>query len=422
MSLKKNTIWNLAGLGLPLLLGVVAIPFLYRHLGTEKIGILTLVWALIGYFSLFDFGLGRALTQQVSAGLATGKLSEISGLIKVGLMFTAITGLIGGVLLASTASILGTHWLHVSEPMQTTAVNALLIAAAGIPMTTMTTGLRGILEAYEDFSTVNLLRLVLGVANFGLPMLSVVWFGPSLIAVILSLIITRALIFNAHFFFVGRKLPAGWHKASVNKRQFRQLISFGAWMTVTNVVGPLMVTADRFVIAGVLGANVVAYYSIPSDMLSRILIIPVALTSALFPKLTGSILADVNAARKLYVHSLGAVCLVMVPTCLMIATGSFWGLSLWLGMDFAQHSWVVVSILAIGIMFNGIALVPYSVVQAAGRADVTAKIHVIELLFYIPLLIGMLHVYGLVGAAVTWLIRVALDLAALLFFTRRLGL
>lgn len=408
-------------MGLPLLLGVVAIPFLYRHLGTEKIGLLTLVWALIGYFSLFDFGLGRALTQQVAAALAAGKFSEVSGLIKIGLMFTAVTGLIGGILLAGAASTLGTNWLHVSAAMQTTAVSALLIAAVGIPMTTITTGLRGILEAYEDFSTVNLLRLILGMSNFGLPMISVLCFGPSLNAVISSLVICRAFIFVAHFVLVRRKLPVRWHTVGVSKIQYRQLFSFGAWMTISNVIGPLMVSADRFVIAAILGTNVVAYYSIPSDMLSRILIIPVALTSALFPKLTATIFADRCAARALYVKSLRAVCLVMIPTCLSIAAGSFWALLLWLGTDFAEHAWLIVSILAIGVMFNGIALVPYSVVQAAGHADITAKIHMVELLFYIPLLICMLHLFGLVGAALTWVIRVVVDLAALLFFARKFG-
>ena len=77
MSLKRNTFWNLAGNGLPFLLGAVTIPYLIRHLGVEAFGILTLIWGLIGYFSLFDFGLGRALTQQVAARLATGMLEKI---------------------------------------------------------------------------------------------------------------------------------------------------------------------------------------------------------------------------------------------------------------------------------------------------------------------------------------------------------
>ena len=421
MSLKRNAIWNLAGMGLPLLLGVVAIPYLYHHLGTEKIGILTLVWALIGYFSLFDFGLGRALTQQVSVARANDQTSTLPGLIKIGLLFTASTGLLGGIVMAIVSGRLGTTWLNVSAAMQQAAVAALLIAAVGIPMTTVTTGLRGVLEAYEEFASVNLLRIALGMSNFGLPMLSVLWFGPSLQWVIASLVGARCVLLIAHLMLINRKLPRGWYRTPLNIAQCRQLFSFGAWITVSNIIGPLMVTADRFIISAVLGASLVAYYSVPSDMLLRVLILPVALTAALFPRLASVMVIDPRAARQLYVRSLRLVALVMTPTCLAIAAGSYWGLFFWLGKDFAEHSWLVVAILSLGVLLNGIALVPYSVVQAAGHASITAKIHTVELLFYIPALFVSLHLFGLVGASFTWLVRVAVDLLALLFCARNYG-
>ena len=92
MSLKRNTIWNLIGTGLPFLLGAVTIPYLVKHLGIEGFGILTLVWALIGYFSLFDFGLGRALTQQVSTCIASNDRSKLPHLVKSGLVILRLGG------------------------------------------------------------------------------------------------------------------------------------------------------------------------------------------------------------------------------------------------------------------------------------------------------------------------------------------
>jgi O-antigen/teichoic acid export membrane protein len=50
-----NILWNLTGLGLPLLAGLYAIPVLVHTLGLEKFGILALSWMFIGYFSLFAF-------------------------------------------------------------------------------------------------------------------------------------------------------------------------------------------------------------------------------------------------------------------------------------------------------------------------------------------------------------------------------
>jgi len=53
-----------------LLAALVAIPVTLRGLGTERFGALSLAWLLIGYLSLFDLGLGRALTKLAAERLA----------------------------------------------------------------------------------------------------------------------------------------------------------------------------------------------------------------------------------------------------------------------------------------------------------------------------------------------------------------
>jgi O-antigen/teichoic acid export membrane protein len=102
----------------------------------------------------------------------------------------------------------------------------------------------------------------------------------------------------------------------------------------------------------------------------------------------------------------------------MIGIGSWWGLSLWVGPAFADHSWVIVCVLALGLLLNGVAFVPFAAIQATGDARTTAYLHLIELVIYVPLLLGCLKVFGLVGAAIAWTVRVGMDLAALLFCAR----
>src|SRR5882672_3000887 len=78
--LARNTVWNLVGSGAPMIVAVVCIPILIRGLGKDRFGVLTLAWALIGYASLFDIGLGRALTQLVAKKLGSGEDHEIPAL------------------------------------------------------------------------------------------------------------------------------------------------------------------------------------------------------------------------------------------------------------------------------------------------------------------------------------------------------
>ena len=421
MTLRRKMAWNLAGSGLPLLLGAMAIPYLVAQAGIEILGILTLIWALIGYFSLFDFGLGRALTQQVAAAKAGGHHDQIPELVKSGLLFTLGTGAVGGMALAALAMPLGHQWLQVSAPLQSSVVVSLWVASLGIPLTTVATGLRGVLEGHENFRAANVLRLMLGLANFGLPVLCVMLAGPSLVWITVSLVAARVVVLGAHVWQVNQILGANWLVAKWSWRANRRLLSFGAWMTVSNVVGPLMVTADRFLMSAVLGASVVAYYTVPADVVTRVLILPSAITTALFPRLAALRLQDTGAAQALYQKSLRWVVALMVPVCLALGVGAYPGLAWWLGAEFAEKSWYVVAILSVGILLNSLAFVPYAAIQAAGAASTTAKLHLVELVGYLPLLWLALMYGGLGGAAVVWSLRTGVDLCALLVMARRLG-
>lgn len=419
MSLRSNALWNLAGAGFPLLVGAALFPYLVRSIGVEAFGVLTLIWALIGYFGLFDLGVGRALTQQVAQKRVAGRGAEVPALVKTGLLFAGAMGVLGGVLLALAVEPLAARGLKVSPELHADVVQALLIAAAAVPFTTVTVGLRGVLEAYEDFRAVNLLRMALGVATFGLPALSVLLFGPSLTWIVALLMAARLVFVVAHWVFVRRHLASKLGAARVGRHELRQLLSFGAWMTVSNIISPLMVTADRFVISAVLGAAVVAYYTVPSELLLRVLILPGALTTALFPRLASLIATDIAGAARLYRRSLLLVTAVLVPISLLLAFGAHWGISLWLGEAFADRAAPVASILALGLLFNGMAFVPFAAVQAAGLARITAQLHVAEAFVYFPLLIVGLHEFGLAGAAFAWTARVGIDLVLLLVVAHR---
>src|SRR5213080_2699784 len=116
--LARNTIWNLVGSGAPMIVAVFCIPVLIRGLGTDRFGVLTLAWALIGYASLFDMGLGRALTQLVAKKLGTGEEHEIPALVWTSLLLMLTLGAVGAVVVAAISPWLVHHTLKVPEALQ----------------------------------------------------------------------------------------------------------------------------------------------------------------------------------------------------------------------------------------------------------------------------------------------------------------
>ena len=132
--LTRSAIWNLAGGIAPLPVAVLAIPIILRALGIDRFGFLTLAWALIGYFSLFDFGLGRALTQAIARALATGGEDDLPALVWSGLGLMGVIGLIGGLICIVTVPTALEHILRIPALLRGETLGAAYIASAMIPV------------------------------------------------------------------------------------------------------------------------------------------------------------------------------------------------------------------------------------------------------------------------------------------------
>jgi len=419
MSLSRNTIWNLAGAGLPLLVGAATIPWLIGRLGVERFGIVTLLWAVIGYFSLFDFGLGRALTQQVAARIGGEREREIPGLVRSGLRFTFLAGIIGALILAVAAHPLAFSALNVSKPLQPETWYSLLIAAVGIPLATVSAGLRGVIEAYEHFLSSNVARIFLGVSIFLFPVIGVWLHGPSLVVVTTWLILSRVASTLLFWYFLWRLPYRKLGRLPVEPGTAKKLLSFGIWMAVSNLISPLLVNADRFVISHMLGAGLVAFYTVPFEFLVRLLILPGAIGTTLLPRLARSHTTDPAHARAVFRTGLKITFLLMsglAVTCSLIAYPL---MQRFLAPGFASQSIGVVLILSVGIVINGLSYIPYTALHSMRIARPVGILHCVELVIYLPLLYVCVKAGGLEGAAIAWVLRASIDCAGMFYFYRR---
>ena len=78
------------------------------------------------------------------------------------------------------------------------------------------------------------------------------------------------------------------HPPKVSRLQAKRLLEFGGWVTVTSIIGPLMVVLDRFAIGALLGAKAVTYYTVPFQLAEKTTVLPDALSAALFPRLSAA--------------------------------------------------------------------------------------------------------------------------------------
>src|ERR1700760_80898 len=411
--LARNTVWNLGGNLAPMVVAAVCIPLLIKGLGTDRFGVLTLVWALIGYATLFDLGLGRALTQLVAAKLGAGEDHEIPALVWTFLLLMFLIGLVGAVGAVVFAPWLVTHALHVPAAMERETLYSVYLLGISIPIVISTAALRGLLEAHQRFGMTTALRVPMGIFAYAGPLM-VLPFSKSFFPVVAVVVAGRTVAWIAHLWLCLKVMPALRTRIAWQRSAVRPLVQFGSWMTVTNIIGPLMVTLDRFVIGSVLSVTAVAYYATPYEVVTKFWLISGALLGVMFPAFSTSFAQDRDRAALLYDRTLKLLLLTLFPLILVTVTLASDGLRLWLGADFAVHSTRVLQWLAIGIFINCLSSASFAVVQGVGRPDLTAKLHLLELPLYLAALFYLIKTRGIEGGAIAWTGRVAID-AFLLF-------
>ena len=418
-SLAGNILWNLFGNCFPVIVAVVCLPMLKRGLGTERLGIMSLAWVLIGYFSLFDLGLSRALTKLVAERIAQQRQSEVASLVWTSLSLMTAVGIVGALLTFVLAPYLVQRLLRVPASLSHEALGSFYWLGAAVPVVVLTAGLRGVLEAVQHFRLATAIRVPMGIFSYVGPA-ALLPFTHSLIPIIAVLAMGRVLACVAHFWACFHVLPGlrgdfGFHAPSV-----KPLFLFGGWMTVSNVLGPLMVTFDRFLIGSIISIAAVAYYSIPYEVVTKLWLISSALIGVLFPAFSAT--NAVDRARLVFLFKCGVkyIFIILLPLALALVIFAPEGLALWLGNDFARNSTSIARLLAVAVLVNSLAQVPFTHLQSIGRPDLTAKFHLLELPFYVVTLFFLARHWGITGVAIAWLLRVIIDTFLLFWFSFRM--
>lgn len=412
--LAKNTIYNLLGLGAPVVIAIFLIPVLIKGLGTERFGILNIGWVVIGYFSLFDFGIGRALTKIVSEKLGQRKEEDIPDIFWTSIFIMFVVSTIGSVIVILLTPTLVEDILAISPELFDESYAVFYTLAAAIPIVTTTAGLRGVLESYQQFGIISIIRTALGAFTFIGPAL-VLLFTNDLFWVILIIVFFRVLIWALFLYYCFKVNSALRSRIRIIKSSIKPLIAFGSWITVSNFISPIITYIDRFLIGAVLSVTAVTYYSTPFEVVTRFLIIPGAIIGVLFPAFSASYFENKEFTKKLFFKGSKYIYIIIFPLSLFFVIFANDILSLWLGNEFAQRSTLVFQFLTVGVLFNGLAYIPFTFLQGIGKPDVTAKLHLIEIPVYTIILFLLVKSYGINGAAFAWFIRAAAD-AVILFF------
>ena len=405
--LLRHTSYNLIGLGAPLLVAIVSIPILIEGLGSDRFGLLVLIWAIVSYFGLFDLGLGRALTQQLARTFAGENSKDAGTIVATASVVMMGLGIFAGLILAAIAPY-GVNLIH-GVPDQREAIHSVYAMAIAMPAIVLTSAFRGVLEAKHAFGTVNLIRLPMGLFTFLGPVAVVVYGQPRLDWIAGLLAIGRVIACVVHAWYAWRILGNDRGSLRVRVALVKPLCVTGGWMTVSNLISPLMGYVDRFLIGAIVSVAAVTYYAIPHELVSKLWIVPGALTAVLFPTFAAQIVHRDKQASALFRQAVHWLYVFLLPVTLALALFAKEVLTLWISADFSHQSAILLQIFSVGILINCLAHVPFTFIQGVGKPKLTALIHIVEFPFFLGALWLLTSAYGILGTAFAWLARMVVD-------------
>lgn len=413
----KSSMWNLVGGAIPLIIGFLSIPFAIKGLGKEGFGILTIAWIVLGYFGMFDLGFSQATTKYSSQYLAKKDLEKFTSVFWVSLITSFIMGLIGCIILIFSTPLLVVRLLNIPDIMKADAKLTFVILGASLPFIISTTSLRGILAASNRFDILNKIQMPSNILTYIIPCFSY-FFGFKLSVVIILIVIMRLIIFLIYIINSFKLHPYLSKYKGFDKIIFKSMLGFGGWISLSNLVSPILVYLDRFLIGSLISISSVSFYTAPYELVIRTRLFPNAIMDAIFPKFSSvEVGDDISRISDLFLKSLKYITIVMGFVVLVFISFSGEILNIWLGSEFSKVSGVILQILAVGIFFNGIATVPFFLLQGIGRPDIPAKIHTLELVIFALMFFFMIKYFGLVGAAITWTSRTTFDFLLLFIMT-----
>ena len=388
-------------------MGMAFLPIYIKYLGMEAYGLVGIYVLLQSWFMLLDMGMTPTLSREMARFMGGGhtekSISDLLRSLEVLLFLIAFSVFL---FFYFFSDWIANNWISASKLSIDTIAQSIQVVGIIISLRFIEGLYRSAIVGLQDQVWLNIfLSFVAFVRSFGAVLLLIyissdiriffIWQAfVSTIAVIGLLVRLRSI------------LPVSENKAQFSWSSLREVWEFARGMIATTFLSLMLTHADKLLLSNLLPLEDFGRYSLAWTVGNTILILVSPVAQSYGPKFT-----ELTASRKekelVFTYHQGSqlMTLMVLPAALILIFFSKELLTVWTGNAvLSANISPLVSIIALGTTFNALMNLPFLIQLSYGYSSFAAKVNFIELIILIPGLYFIVPKYGVMAAALIWLL------------------
>jgi O-antigen/teichoic acid export membrane protein len=342
----KNVGSSWFSLGLNILVGIFLSPFILHRLGDAAFGLWVLVFAITGYYGLFDLGIRSSIVRYVAKYSANNEHDELNQLVNTALFSYSGIGAIA-MLLTFAASYYIDSIFRVPANFHSTARLLLLMVGLAVSLGFPLGVAGGILEGLQRFYVLNftnvcstLLRaLVIVIAlrhGYGLLMVALI----TVTLPLLGNLVNAGVVLSI--------LPLHFHPKYLNRESLHRIATYSGPTFMIIIASRLRFKTDAMVIGTFVSSAAITYFTIGARLVDYMGEVVSSLAQIFIPMSSRSdAIGDSEQLKKIFIAGNRACALIVFPvTASLIILGKS-VIEVWVGARYIATSYPVLLMLVI---------------------------------------------------------------------------
>ncbi|MFV2088095.1 lipopolysaccharide biosynthesis protein [Micromonospora sp. LOL_021] len=411
----RNTASLLGGRLIVTAVGLVTLPLVYQHLGSQEFGVWVLLCAVVAVLAIIDLGLGSAMVREVARDDGDSSSRRLRATLALGLVWAVCLAVLATALLTVSWPWVG-RLLQLGE-LAGEARRAMLWLLLSLFLGGVELPWRAVLEGTQRHGTAAWIgagaALVGGVLTVGLLRIGGGLVGLAAVTALASGLRTGLTILTAH-----RYCPAYTPRVpDIRREDLRVVRGYGLRVQATSASGVVNTELDRFVLSGFFTPATAGHFDLGARLLNLLRLPPGFALLALFPVAVAGA-ADPGWLNRFYLRTTWRLAAFLAPCTAAVVVAADPLVRLWIG---AQVPWAAtnLAVLAPAYAVNLVLGAATIVARAEGRPGLETRYVLLSVLLNLGTTVPLIWLYGPVGVPLATAAAILLSSGYFLWYFHR---